>query len=166
VALQSTTGLAAHAAGVRPSCELAPRTVLACRPTGVAVVNTQLAPGHEMAYRQVAFVDRYPLRDETDSILTEFGDKSVTWWRHDAEPFALLHADYRLDNLLFGAPGSPDPVIAVDWQACMVGAPLRDVAFVVVSGLSPEDRRAAERDIVAAYHRRLCTFGVSNYGLE
>lgn len=112
------------------------------------------------------FVDRYPLSDQTGTILTEFGEKSVTWWRQDPEPFTLLHADYRLDNLLFGPPGSPDAVIAVDWQACMVGQPLRDVAFVVVSGLSPEDRRAAERDIVAAYHLRLCTFGVGDYDLE
>jgi hypothetical protein len=112
------------------------------------------------------FVDRYPLSDQTAAILTEFAEKSVTWWRQVPEPFTLLHADYRLDNLLFGPAGSPDPVIAVDWQACMVGQPMRDVAFVVVSGLNLEDRRAAERAIVAAYHQRLCSFGVSDYDLE
>jgi aminoglycoside phosphotransferase (APT) family kinase protein len=90
----------------------------------------------------------------------------VAWWRHDPEPFTLVHADYRLDNLLFAPFGSPAPMIAVYWQACMVGQPLRDVPFVVVSGRSPEDRRTAERDIVAAYHKRLCTFGANDYDLQ
>jgi hypothetical protein len=112
------------------------------------------------------FIDRYALSDETTSALAEFGEKSVTFWRQDPEIFTLLHADYRLDNLLFGPRGSPEPVIAVDWQACMIGQPLRDVAFVVVSGLSPEDRRSAERDIVAAYLQRLQTFGIGDYDLE
>jgi hypothetical protein len=40
------------------------------------------------------------------------------------------------------------------------------VAFVVVSGLSGEDRRTAEHDIVAAYHQRLCTFSISDYNRE
>lgn len=112
------------------------------------------------------FIDRYSLSGETISAMAEFGEKSVAFWRQDPETFTLLHADYRLDNLLFGPPGSPDPVIAVDWQACMVGQPLRDVAFVVVSGLHPEDRRSAERDIVAAYHQSLCTFDIGDYDLE
>jgi len=84
------------------------------------------------------FLDRYSLTDETAATMAEFGERSVTWWRRPADPFTLLHADYRLDNLLFSPPGSADPVIAVDWQACMIGQPLRDVAFVVVSGLSGE----------------------------
>jgi len=78
----------------------------------------------------------------------------------------LLHSDYRLDNLLFAPTGADDPVIAVDWQVVTVGLPLRDVAFLLATGLSPEDRRAGERAIVDAYHRRLVELGVTGYDAE
>jgi hypothetical protein len=57
-------------------------------------------------------------------------------------------------------------VIAVDWQVCMVGHPLRDVAFVVVSGLSVDDRRRAERDIVSAYYRALSAYDIGEYDFD
>jgi hypothetical protein len=112
------------------------------------------------------FIDRYPLSGQAVDVFREFGDKSVAWWRVDPFPFTLLHGDYRLDNLLFGKPGTRDAVIAVDWQACMVGQPLRDVAFVAVSGLSIADRRAAERDIVGAYFDALNHYDIGDYSAE
>jgi hypothetical protein len=57
-------------------------------------------------------------------------------------------------------------VIAVDWQVVTVGLPLRDVAFLLATSLMPEDRRAGERAIVDAYHRRLVELGVSGYDSE
>jgi hypothetical protein len=54
----------------------------------------------------------------------------------------------------------------VDWQVVTVGLPLRDVAFLLATGLSPEDRRAGEHGIVDAYHRRLVELGVTGYDAE
>lgn len=74
------------------------------------------------------------------------------------ERFAVTHGDYRLDNLLFLPDGSS---VALDWQTVGLGLPARDLAFLVTTGLSVEDRRACERDVVAAYHARLAAYGVA-----
>ena len=68
------------------------------------------------------------------------------------ERFALLHGDYRLDNLMFHPDGS---VAAVDWQTVGVGLPARDLAYLISTSMEPEQRRACEADVVAAYHERL-----------
>jgi hypothetical protein len=86
------------------------------------------------------------------------------WIAARAERFALLHMDYRLDNLLFDL-GGPD-VHAVDWQGISIGLPLRDVAFFLSTGLMIEDRRAHETDIVAAYHQKLSGYDIGDYSFE
>jgi len=54
-------------------------------------------------------------------------------------------------------------VTAVDWQSLSTGLPLRDVAFLLGTGLHPRDRRTHERAIVGAYHDALGSLGVSGY---
>jgi Phosphotransferase enzyme family len=112
------------------------------------------------------FLQRYPVEPGTASVLRRFADRFVAWATGRPEPYSLLHSDYRLDNLLFAPTGSSDPVVAVDWQVVTVGLPLRDVAFLLATGLSPEDRRAGERAVVGAYHRRLVELGVTGYDAQ
>jgi Phosphotransferase enzyme family len=112
------------------------------------------------------FLQRYPVEPGTASVLRRFSDRFAAWATGRPEPYSLLHSDYRLDNLLFAPPGASDAVIAVDWQVVTVGLPLPDVAFLLATGLSPEDRRAGERAIVDAYHRRLVELGVLGYDVE
>lgn len=45
---------------------------------------------------------------------------------------AIVHGDYRLDNVLMGADDRPDGVI--DWEMATLGDPLTDVALLVVYG--------------------------------
>jgi hypothetical protein len=112
------------------------------------------------------FVDRYEVTPDTAATLRGFADRFVDWATGRPEPFAMLHSDYRLDNLLFAKSDAPRPVVAVDWQVVTVGSPLRDVAFLVATGLSTASRRAGERGIVEAYHRRLVALGVDGYCIE
>lgn len=112
------------------------------------------------------FLQRYPVEPNTASVLRRFADRFVAWATGRPEPYSLLHSDYRLDNLLFAPAGANDPVVTVDWQVVTVGLPLRDVAFLLATGLSPENRRAGERAIVGAYHRRLAEHGVTGYDAE
>ncbi|MEZ5258269.1 MAG: aminoglycoside phosphotransferase family protein [Ilumatobacteraceae bacterium] len=53
----------------------------------------------------------------------------------------VVHGDYRLDNLLFGPPGSATPLAVVDWQTVSYGSPMNDVAYFLGAGLQIEDRR-------------------------
>jgi hypothetical protein len=83
----------------------------------------------------------------------------------DGEPDTIVHGDYRLDNLLFDRSGAVGTVAVVDWQTCAVGPGLSDVAYFVGAGLDEDDRRAAEDDLVRAYHRELVATGV-DYGWD
>jgi aminoglycoside phosphotransferase (APT) family kinase protein len=50
----------------------------------------------------------------------------------DATTSAIVHGDYRLDNLL-SVPGDDEPVKAVvDWEMATLGDPVTDVALLVV----------------------------------
>ena len=112
------------------------------------------------------FLDRYDVGLGTAWVMEQFADRFVGWATGRPEPVSLLHSDYRLDNLLFAPPGSADPVAAVDWQVVTVGMPLRDVGFLVSTGLPTPDRRRAERGIVEDYRRRLVELGVAGYEPE
>ncbi|APE18299.1 phosphotransferase family protein [Mycolicibacterium pallens] len=84
----------------------------------------------------------------------------VTPWLLNAPPrFALLHGDYRLDNLLFDG----ERVSVVDWQTLGVGLAGRDLAYFTGTSLEPALRAEAEKDLVAEYHRALLDTGVNDY---
>jgi Phosphotransferase enzyme family len=86
------------------------------------------------------------------------------WLLAEQDRFALLHGDYRLDNMLF----SPDAtrVTVVDWQTLGVGLPARDLAYFTATSLKPELRAAIENDLVDAYHQALSGYGVTGYDRE
>ena len=86
------------------------------------------------------------------------------WLLAEHDRFALLHGDYRLDNLLF----YPDAagVKVVDWQTLGVGLPARDLAYFTATSLEPELRSSIEKDLVDEYHRALRGYGVTDYDRE
>ncbi|MET0663185.1 MAG: phosphotransferase [Ilumatobacteraceae bacterium] len=110
------------------------------------------------------FVERFATElDDTDvATLRAVAAVMTEWHQARPDPFAVLHGDYRLDNLLFDPDGRD--VVAVDWQTLAVGPPARDLAFFLGTSLTIDDRRAAERELVAGYHAALCARGVSGYG--
>ena len=62
----------------------------------------------------------------------------VTPWLLNApDRFALLHGDYRLDNLLFDG----DRVAVVDWQTLGIGLAGRDLAYFTGTSLEPDCAR-------------------------
>lgn len=64
----------------------------------------------------------------------------------------LVHGDYRLDNMLFGRPGSLRDLTVVDWQTVTWGPALTDVAYFLGCALKTEDRRAHYDELLAAYY--------------
>ncbi|OBG15628.1 aminoglycoside phosphotransferase [Mycolicibacterium celeriflavum] len=83
-----------------------------------------------------------------------------------AEPgrFAVMHGDYRLDNMLF----DPDRrrISIVDWQTVGVGLPTRDLAYFTATSLTPQIRSTVEKDLVQVYHEALASHGVKDYALD
>lgn len=86
------------------------------------------------------------------------------WLLAAGSRYALLHGDYRLDNLLFD-PGRT-VVSVVDWQTLGVGLPARDLAYFTATSLQPDARAASERRLVEIYHEALLSHGVQDYDLE
>jgi hypothetical protein len=99
------------------------------------------------------------LSDEDVVTLREVVTIIEAWALARAERFGLVHGDYRLDNLMFPPDGGPG-VVALDWQTLSLALPARDLAYFLSTGLSAEDRRAHERDLVAAYHQALMSYDV------
>jgi hypothetical protein len=90
--------------------------------------------------------------------------KVAPWLLTEYDRFALLHGDYRLDNLLF----DPDNrwVSVVDWQTLGVGLPARDLAYFTATSLNSQLRAAIEQDLVDDYHQALVDHGVTGYDRE
>lgn len=88
----------------------------------------------------------------------------TAWLRTEKSRFALMHGDYRLDNMLF----DPDRtrVTVVDWQTMGAGLPARDLAYFTGTSLLPDVRAAVEADLVDIYHRTLIGHGVTGYDRE
>jgi hypothetical protein len=70
--------------------------------------------------------------------------------RHDhraGTPVAVLHGDFRTDNLMFGGP----EVAVLDWQTVALGPVMSDVAYFLGTSLSVSTRREAGRVLLAHY---------------
>ncbi len=81
-------------------------------------------------------------------------------------PFTLVHGDMRINNVLFAPEPPPCPLAFIDWQTVIQGRGPMDLATLFVSSLQPEDRRAAEADLIPRYHALLVEKGVRDYSLE
>jgi hypothetical protein len=101
--------------------------------------------------------------EDRDTFVTAMG-KVEPWLLTEHDRFALLHGDYRLDNLLFD-PGN-QWVSVVDWQTLGVGLPARDLAYFTATSLNSQLRAEIERKLVEDYHQALVGYGVTGYDSE
>ena len=99
------------------------------------------------------FLERYGERvaDEHVALVERFLPSIDAWAGERRGPLGLVHGDFRLDNLLFGEPGAPRAFCVVDWQTCGWGPAMVDAAYFIGGGLSVEDRRASERELLRGY---------------
>jgi hypothetical protein len=110
-------------------------------------------PGFAATYRSY-------LSDDEFALAEQFGGLIGQWRSGRDGPRTVVHADYRLDNMLFATPEGGPPVTVVDWQSPGHGAPVADLSYFCGAGLVPEARRQHERDLVAAYADALGTYDV------
>ncbi len=105
------------------------------------------------------FLERYGrlLPDRTDDWLTRFAPTLGQWSdRAAAEPLTIVHADYRLDNLLLAG----DTVTMIDWQTALRGPGAMDLSCFIVTGLTIDNRRALEDELIDQYRTALAAEGV------
>ena len=135
--------------------------------------GTRAAPQSSMgpdgvAALWVAFKERYGARVTPDVVRVgdAYTDAMPRMQGERPGPFALTHNDFRLDNMLFGKPGSPKPLAVVDWQTAGKGAPANDVAYFIGAGLTREERPKHEQALLRYYHARLREEGISDYSFD
>jgi hypothetical protein len=80
-------------------------------------------------------------------------------------PPTLIHGDYKIENLLFGAQDTPEELVVVDWQGAAVGFGVQDLARFLSMSLTVERRRELEDDLLRSYRSTLALSGVSDYDL-
>ncbi len=121
---------------------------------------TFLGAIHVQATEQ--FATRYEgALDAADvATLRAAAEATAAWCTTRSEPYAVVHGDYRLDNLMFAPDGS---VAVVDWQTVSVGPPARDLAYFLGTCLTIADRRTHEDALVETYHSGLVDAGVRGY---
>lgn len=72
-------------------------------------------------------------------------------------PATLCHGDFRADNLMFAddAEGR-ERVAVVDWQITNRGPAMSDVSYLLTQSIEPEERRAAEHELVEQWFDTMC----------
>ncbi len=73
----------------------------------------------------------------------------------DAPPHTVMHGDAHPGNMYFrdGEAG------LLDWQAVRRGHPSRELAYTLITSLTPEDRRTAQRGLLDDYRKALSAAG-------
>lgn len=106
------------------------------------------------------FVDRYrdqitPQHREVCERLVGGFDAYLADEGADSRLHGLVHGDYRLDNMLFGAAGADRPLTVVDWQTVTWGPAMTDLAYFLGCALAVADRRTHYDALLRAYHDAL-----------
>ena len=106
------------------------------------------------------FVDRYgdqitPQHRVVCERLVGAFDDYLAGESADGRVFGLVHGDYRLDNMLFGADGADRPLTVVDWQTVTWGPAMTDLAYFLGCALPLAARRADYDALLDDYHRGL-----------
>jgi hypothetical protein len=114
------------------------------------------------------FVDRYRPTLTAESL--QVGERMVAhgapWAEHPPPALTLCHADYRLDNMLFGLADAPRPLTVVDWQTVRLGVGTSDVSYFLGAAMPPDQRRRVEKELVGRYHAALSEYDIGDYGLD
>lgn len=110
------------------------------------------------------FLERYGERvaPEHREVCERFVAVADGWDADRRPPLGLVHGDYRLDNILFHEDGCT----VVDWQTVSCGPVMTDVTYFLAGGLSVDDRRAHEEELVRAYYDELLALGIKGFGWE
>lgn len=96
------------------------------------------------------FHTRQTLSPEQEKLLDWLAENLDDWWATREGPFCIFHGDFRLDNIMYLAKDN-HRAVAVDWGGLSWASPMRDVGYFLGNGLTVENRRSWEKDLVREY---------------
>ena len=114
------------------------------------------------------FKERYADQISEEAVL--IGDKingdAREWAMNYSGPKCLMHGDYRLDNMLFNAPGAAKRLAVVDWQTVGLGCGAQDVSYFIGAGFKRDERAQYEMSLLKRWHDAICAKGVNGYSFD
>jgi hypothetical protein len=134
-------------------------------------INAPVQQTAAAAYGQAwkPFLDMFgaKLTPEVRSACERIGENVVKIQTAFAQPpLTISHGDYRVDNLFFSEGKGALQMAVADWQISTLGRGTFDVAYLLCGGLTPELRRAHERELVKQYHDTLTANDVTGYSYD
>ncbi|MBI1249904.1 MAG: phosphotransferase [Alphaproteobacteria bacterium] len=109
--------------------------------------------GEAVAQLWHGFVQRYG--DRVTERARRIGDAfAVNLAQYDTlrqGPRALIHADFRPDNMLFAVDETTAPVTVVDWQSFGYGPAATDIGYFIAGALDPAVRKREEKGLLELY---------------
>jgi hypothetical protein len=162
IGLETITGLVETLAALHARFWASPRfrgdLAWVATPRAGGMYDTFKTFGFELIQRQLQFEFKAELLRPLGRPFEQIWDDL---WRLqailDQEPTTLLHGDPHIGNTYLLPCGSGG---LLDWQLMVKGRWAHDVTYLLVSGLTPEQRRAHERDLLAHYLGELGRRGV------
>ncbi len=85
------------------------------------------------------------------ALVEAFRARAKDWLAIAPSRRTLIHSDPRVDNMMFEDTAEGVATWIIDWQLPAAGDPQHDVAYFLSGSVSPDDRRACERELVADY---------------
>jgi aminoglycoside phosphotransferase (APT) family kinase protein len=93
---------------------------------------------------------------DTPELMSHVLDELSAYELERPGPLSLVHGDAHQGNSFLRADGQR---VWHDWQLVRAGSPIRDVSYFVLSSLTVEERRSADRDLVEHWRQRLIATG-------
>jgi hypothetical protein len=114
------------------------------------------------AQAQAVFRERYgdALAPELMAVCEGLAELAPKWFKRSLGRQAIVHGDFRLDNMLFDIRGGAEPIAILDWQTAAAGDPLTDIGYFLGCGVGEAMRRAHETELLALYRQEMARYGV------
>lgn len=111
---------------------------------------------------QAIFRERYAdsLEPEFMAICEELNEAKDHWFGRESETKAIVHGDFRLDNMLFEIKGGAEDIAVLDWQTVAIGNPMLDIGYFMGTGIGDELRRAHEGELLDLYCAEMTARGI------
>ncbi|WP_374587855.1 phosphotransferase [Novosphingobium sp.] len=111
---------------------------------------------------QSIFRERYAdsLEPELMAICEQLNEAKEEWFGRKSTDKAIVHGDFRLDNMLFDIKGGTEPIAVLDWQTVAVGNPMMDIGYFMGTGIGDDLRRAHEGELLDLYCAEMTARGV------
>ena len=138
-------------------------------PCGHPLRRSRYASSGKTEEHWPGFVREYEVRLGRDGLALGEGVLTHLDWlkaKIAERPSALVHADLRADNLLFGDRGSPDAVVIVDWQLATRSMAAVDPTRLLGGSEPASQRNGHHLEVFTAWHETLLEHGVSGYEFD